>query len=132
VIVALEDGYSDIAPNQLAALAQFLALPPDGRNQLTHRLAVHCYETVLETRDEAKPARVALGRRSEVWDHVSFQSVIIPEHAHSKDRYVFVWGESDWDPEGLELLFKNGELFRVTPQEGLPESEEWVEWFLDE
>lgn len=110
---------------QLQALAQILAIPKGATTNLTHRLALECWrsysdETEIQVRDE-------------VWNHVEVTDLLVPKHAKSQDRYCFVSGECDWDPEhGFDLLYKNGELFEVGQQRGLALNEEWQLYYISE
>ena len=114
-----------VTETQTRALAQLLALTKDDLAAMTHRVALNC----CYSGDD----QVNLKKRADVWDHVKPEKVMIPRHGKSKDLYVFVFAECDWEEEhGLSLLFKNGKLFEVSSQSGLFLNEEWSLYYINE
>jgi hypothetical protein len=127
------DSAGSPSPAQLHALDAFLALVPEQKKDWTHQVALNCHYTCLRFEVDGDEPPVRLRKRDDIWKHVRFRQVFIPQHGTTRDRYVFVHGGCDWEEEhGLELLFKNERLFRVGQQEGLAQNEEWSLYFINE
>ncbi len=121
------------SPAQIRSLEAFLALSPDQKNGWAHQIALDCYYTCLGYKIDGETPPVRLRKRANVWRHLRLRQVFVPQHGNTQDRYVFIQGGCDWEEEhGLELLFKNERLFRVGPQEGLAQNEEWFNYFISE
>jgi hypothetical protein len=91
---------------------------------------LHAHEDLAEPVAAAAVAAVTPIR---IWQHVQFNGVIVPRHGGTQDRYVFLSGNCSWDPEhGVELLFKNGRLFKVDRANALYVSDEWDQFFTEE
>jgi hypothetical protein len=118
---------------QLRALKAFLLLKPKQQNDWSHSIALYCQETCQQYERDGDNPPVRLGKRKEVWKHVEIQTIHIPKHGKSRDRYVFVGCWCAWEVEhGLELLFKNEQLFKAGPCEGLDSNEEWKLNYINE
>jgi hypothetical protein len=122
-----------VSAAQAESLAELRRLPPERREDFTHPVALDCWFTCQEIEIDGEEPPVILRKRTQVWRHVDLREILIPRHGKSRDRYVFLHGNCDWDREhGLELLLKNGRLLRVGRQEGLFCSEEWGLYYISE
>jgi hypothetical protein len=133
VRVNAEQGATSPTASQLGALQQFLELPSSQRDALTHELVLVCHEVCAQRRIDGQDLPIRLARRADVWSYVGFSTITLPAHGATRDRYVFVAGGCDWDEEhGIELLFKNGRLFKLSAQDGLATNEAWYARYIEE
>lgn len=112
-VVVYTDG-ADVQPDQLRALAGFLAIPASARVGLTGRLF-----------DDYREALAAIGEGPEidgqerVWDFVRWTTILVPQQGPSGSRFVFVQGDPAWEEEhGVELLFRDEQLIRLDRASG--------------
>jgi hypothetical protein len=115
VPVSIYTDGAEVQPDQLDALARFLAIPAAERAGLVGPLFddYNCVrECVGEVPDIAGP--------EEVWAFVRWTNVVIPLQGPRGNRFVFVQGESAWEEEhGVELLFGDERLLRLDRASGL-------------
>jgi hypothetical protein len=104
----------EIQPEQLDSLSRFLEIPADRRDLLTRPLFEDYWairEAVGEGPDIDSPDLV--------WRYVRWTTILVPLQGPSGNRYIFVIGEPEWEPEhGVELLFCNERLVRVDRAQG--------------
>jgi len=104
----------EILLDQLGALSRFLDIPADQRGLLTQPL-FEDYRTIRDYVGEGPDIR----EPELVWRHVRWTTILIPLQGPCGNRFVFVIGDPEWEPEhGVELLFRDEQLVRLDRAEG--------------
>jgi hypothetical protein len=111
-ISVFTDG-AEVHPEQLEALARFLAIEPGQREALFEPLFAD-YRDVFDAVGEGP----AIAGPEQVWAFVRWTNVIVPRQGVGS-RFVFVQGDPAWEEEhGVELLFRDERLIRIDRASG--------------
>jgi hypothetical protein len=114
VPILIHTGEDEIHPGQLEALARFLAIPTDWRQNLYGPLHAD-YREVRAAIGEGPD----IGGTEEVWSFVKWDTVLVPRQGPTGHRFVFAQGRPAWEVEhGVELLFRDEQLVHVGRAEG--------------
>jgi hypothetical protein len=118
-----------VSDRQRAAIQSVLDLPGNTKDILAPAM----FDNYLEARNDMDPEPPLIETPGKVWDHVKIINVIIPVHGRSQHRYFFADFRCDWEEEhGLELLFRDGQLIRVSQPDGLWGNAAWYSEYINE
>jgi uncharacterized protein (TIGR02996 family) len=110
---------------QVAALAQFLAIPSDQRAALLEPL----FENYLDMLEAVGELEVEIAGPEQVWSFVRWTDVSVPLQGPGRNRFVLVQGDPAWEGHGVEMLFRDEELICVDQASGACSSACF--WFRD-
>ncbi len=114
----------EILPDQMTALSSFLDIPADQRGRLIDPL-FEDFRTVTEVVGEGPKIITA----EQVWQFVTWTTILVPLQGPGGNRFVFVKGDPAWEQEhGVELLFRDERLVRLNRASGAFLSTCFWEW----
>jgi|GEM_PF-4452351 len=111
-VLVYTDG-AEVHPDQMNALARFLAIQPSQQAVLLEPLFAD-YREVIDAIGEGPE----IAGPEQVWRFVRWTNLIVPQQGVGS-HFVFVQGDPDWEEEhGVELLFRDERLVRLDRASG--------------
>ena len=113
-----------VSPRQAAVIAALDHLPPDFRDRLDDAAEVNREE--FDELVDLKSCGLGHINRTNIREHYSLPSLIIPPLNRVRGDYFFLAGNCDWEEEhGIEMIVKDGGVVRCTANDCAYMASDW-------